>query len=557
VFKDPNVTNLHTHGLHLSGESPGDDVTRFFEGGFGGDFVYDIPADHMGGTFWYHAHHHGSTFLQVSSGAFGLIVIDDSLDPKPVNVAAMTERELIVAFLDPSVAGTGGDTLISGSLDPTWTVNGAVGGNLCVPPDTWQHWRVLLADRDARTKTVEVGPNCEVALMARDGVWRTEVPKLLTSNSIDLTGASRADLAVRCSDDSDIRVDNDPVASIFVDGTADPTGHPYAASGDPDTWDSFRPGYLRDLRSIPPSNTETVRMGARTINGDKFDIDVPTFSLNTTGVEEWSLGGARNHPFHLHIYHVQVDGGCGEYEDGEYYDTVAQNCTIRFDLSPATSTVYDGRTIMHCHILEHEDQGAMGWADVMGGMGPPTFPNDGEFSYSELYPIGGGGDPPAAPTALEATASSQSEIDLVWIDNSDSEDGFEVERSLNGIDFSFVAATAANVLNHTDDGLGASTMYYYRVRAVNGHGESDYSNTDSATTHAAQAGTSVEIRSLNVSTRGTGQGQKVGRAEIVVEDDQGSLVAGAVVSGLLREPMAWRCWKRAVPRRERCRSPSV
>ena len=33
VFKDPNVSNLHTHGLHISGESPGDDVTRSFEGG--------------------------------------------------------------------------------------------------------------------------------------------------------------------------------------------------------------------------------------------------------------------------------------------------------------------------------------------------------------------------------------------------------------------------------------------------------------------------------------------------------------------------------------------
>ncbi len=62
VFKDPNVSNVHTHGLHISGESPSDDVSRSFEGGFGGDFVYDIPADHMGGTYWYHAHHHGSTY---------------------------------------------------------------------------------------------------------------------------------------------------------------------------------------------------------------------------------------------------------------------------------------------------------------------------------------------------------------------------------------------------------------------------------------------------------------------------------------------------------------
>ena len=87
VFKDPNASNVHTHGLHISGESPGDDVTRTFPGGFGGDFVYDIPADHMGGTYWYHAHHHGSTFLQVSGGTFGSLIIDDANDGMPAHVA--------------------------------------------------------------------------------------------------------------------------------------------------------------------------------------------------------------------------------------------------------------------------------------------------------------------------------------------------------------------------------------------------------------------------------------------------------------------------------------
>ena len=239
-FKDPNVTNLHTHGLHLSGETPGDDVTRFFEGGYGGDYVYDIPADHMGGTFWYHAHHHGSTFLQVSSGAFGLILIDDGLDGLPANVAAMEERHLVTAFLDPSVAGTGGDSLISGTLDPTWTLNGTVVGNLCMPPNTWQHWRVLLADRDARTKTVSVTSGCEAALMARDGIWRTEVPKVLSTGSIDLTGASRADLAVRCTADATLSVGNEVVGNIYVDGTEDPGPHPWAEDGT-STWSSYRP----------------------------------------------------------------------------------------------------------------------------------------------------------------------------------------------------------------------------------------------------------------------------------------------------------------------------
>jgi FtsP/CotA-like multicopper oxidase with cupredoxin domain len=73
-LKDPNITNLHTHGLHVSGETPADDVLRLINGGWCADYVYEVPADHMGGTLWYHAHHHGSTYLQVAAGAFGLLI---------------------------------------------------------------------------------------------------------------------------------------------------------------------------------------------------------------------------------------------------------------------------------------------------------------------------------------------------------------------------------------------------------------------------------------------------------------------------------------------------
>lgn len=101
VFKDPNAVNIHTHGLHISGESPGDDVTRVFEGGKGGDFVWDIPADHIGGTYWYHAHHHGATYLQVAGGMLGMLIVDDSNDGLPANVAGMEERQLLFAKIDP------------------------------------------------------------------------------------------------------------------------------------------------------------------------------------------------------------------------------------------------------------------------------------------------------------------------------------------------------------------------------------------------------------------------------------------------------------------------
>lgn len=429
AFKDPNITNIHTHGLHVSGETPADDVIRVINGQHCGDYVYEIPADHMGGTLWYHPHYHGSTYLQVATGAFGLLVVDDSGDGIPTEVAGMTERQLAIGFIDPSVAGTGGDTLVSGSLSPTWTVNGKVQGNLCTPANEWQHWRVLLADRDARMKTLSVEPTdaCDVALLTRDGVWRTVAPLDLSTNAVALTGASRADLAVRCSADATINVNGTPVANVLADGSVTPNTDvgPYEFGSSGGTWEATRPDYLQDLTGIGLDNVEqqSIRMGARTINGDKFDPDVPTFQLGVGYVQEWNLKGATNHPFHQHVYHMQVNGACGDFEDGEYYDTIAANCDVRFNLNPDTSSVYYGRTIMHCHILEHEDQGAMGWSEVLGGISAPAFPDP--TSQQVLYECGDTGappDPPDPPTVCGSFLdrdSCRAESTCKWVRNTE------------------------------------------------------------------------------------------------------------------------------------------
>ena len=526
-FKDPNITNVHTHGLHISGESPGDDVTRMFEGGFGGDYVYDIPEDHMGGTFWYHAHHHGSTFLQVSTGGFGFIIIDDSQDEIPANVAAMEERHILIGYLDTNAAGTGGDTLVSGTLPAGWTVNGTVNGNLSIPTNTWQHWRVLLADSDARTKDVTIGAGCEVKLLARDGVWRTSAPKDLPDRAVNLTGASRADHAVRCNANSDIKVGNDTVANILLAGTPDTSPHPYAADG-VSMWSAARPDYLRDLRNESGVNTEKISMGARTVNGSKFDVDTPTFTLHADAVQDWSIKGAVNHPFHLHVYHFQAQGGCGgDFEEGEYYDTMAGNCSVRFDLDTATSTPYEGRTIMHCHILTHEDEGAMTWMDVVGGTGPPTFP--GGQGYSEYYPLSA--NPPVAPTGLNATAVSSSTMNLSWTDNATDETSFNIERSLDGATFSILASVGADVISYSDIGLSPDTTYWYRANAENSGGTSGWSNPVSATTLSDNGPIALDVGSVDVTTVSIGKGFKRGRATVEVVDDQGGLVEGAIVTG--------------------------
>jgi hypothetical protein len=516
--------------MHISPASPSDDVLRFFEGGTGGDFVYDISADHMGGTYWYHAHHHGSTFLQVATGALGSIVIDDGKDGLPAHVAAMEEQNLVINFLDPSAAGTGGDTLVSGTLEPTWHVNGQIGGTVVMPPDTWQHWRILVADPDASSWNLNIGSLCEVALMARDGVWRRAgIPKVLPDNSIQMNGASRSDLAVRCNAASEIRIDRTVVASIDVSGTGDGgLAHPYATGGG--TWEANRPSYLRDLRNVASVHTEVISMGARSIGGSKFDASTPTLTLPATDTQEWTIKGATNHPFHLHVYHMQTTYDCGDFEAGEYYDTIDSGCVVRLDLNANTGSVFNGGTVMHCHVLAHEDQGAMGWIDVVGGKAPPSYPAGTD--YSLYYQLGGAGDPPSAPSNLVASAISSSQIDLTWTDNASDETNFEVERSTDGINFTLLPPPLdANAISYSDSGLAASTTYYYQVRATNANGASAYSNIASATTQSGGVATALVVDSVIVSTVNVDKGQKAGRAVVVVTDNNGSPVAGALVEG--------------------------
>jgi hypothetical protein len=97
-------------------------------------------------------------------------------------------------------------------------------------------------------------------------------------------------------------------------------------------------------------------------------------------------------------------------------------------------------------------------------------------------PDSGTNSGPAAPGNLSAIATSSTSIDLSWTDNADNEDGFKIERSTNGVNFSQTATTDANTSSYTDSNCAAGTTYYYRVCAYSADGNSNYSNIASATT---------------------------------------------------------------------------
>ena len=95
-------------------------------------------------------------------------------------------------------------------------------------------------------------------------------------------------------------------------------------------------------------------------------------------------------------------------------------------------------------------------------------------------------DPPVAPSSLTAAVSGY-DVTLSWADNSDSETGFELERSEDGgSTFTNVATVAADVTNYTDESLVAGT-YQYQIRAVDAANNlnSDYSALENATVENA------------------------------------------------------------------------
>jgi FtsP/CotA-like multicopper oxidase with cupredoxin domain len=104
------------------------------------------------------------------------------------------------------------------------------------------------------------------------------------------------------------------------------------------------------------------KAGGFTINGESFNMDKINTTVADGTVEEWTIVNktTMQHPFHLHIWPMQVVDVAGTALDFVLYQdvvTVPNGSSVKVRVAFNT---LKGKTLYHCHILDHEDQGMMG-----------------------------------------------------------------------------------------------------------------------------------------------------------------------------------------------------
>jgi len=369
-----NITNLHSHGLHVS-PMGGDNV--FLEIGAGTpdgtqmSLVYDIPADHPPGTFWYHPHKHGSVAVQVASGMAGALIVEGDVDQVP-EIAAAREAIFVFQQIPYNDAGTVGWDEVKATFGRVTTINGQMKPQVTMQPGEVQRWRFIHAGIKEKLSISLDGHKLNA--FAYDGITTGRLEPL---DTLDLYPGYRADVLVKASATPgtyvlmDLR---DPVglidaesgqelAEIVVAGASKPMDLPPESTLKP-----LAP--YEDLRNAtlyrnPIQITFNIAAGKYLICGKEFDPSSPPIEMKLGGVDELvlstlnSVPKPRHHPFHIHVNAFQqIAVGGTALSTPVWRDTVVvekdQPVTVRMRHRDFT-----GDSVIHCHILDHEDSGMM------------------------------------------------------------------------------------------------------------------------------------------------------------------------------------------------------
>ena len=386
-------TNLHTHGLYLSPSGNHDNPFVTVGAGARHTYSYDIAPEQRSLTAWYHPHMHGMVAPQVAGGLAGAIVVRDDLDTDPALTAAI---ERVMVLSDPKIGRTAAvldaSTLQKhqGREGDGVLVNGTSGPSLRATAGTLEHWRLVNASASRYYRLVLEG--LPMTLIGTDG-GRLAAP--VPVDEVRLTPGERAEVLVAPTSEGEFELrtlaydrgslgmgtsadraivsPSAKVATVSVTGTAPAAALP-AQLAAPSTLDPGRATGRRELvLAMRMGMAGMAGMGGMggggdnrggmefTIDGDTFDPAATNLRTRLGRVEDWTISNtsAMDHPFHLHVWPFRVLARSDGAPEPGWKDTVnvpaGGSVTVRVPFDRVT-----GRTVYHCHILDHEDLGMMG-----------------------------------------------------------------------------------------------------------------------------------------------------------------------------------------------------
>ncbi len=387
-------TNLHYHGLHITPKDKGDNIFLKIPSGERFTYEFTIPKDHSGGTFWYHPHYHGYVADQLLGGLAGLFVVRGELDEIP-EIKAAKEEFLVLKDFDVE-----NNTVIvprhrgrmSGREGLLITGNGTIKPNFELPQNGLLRLRLLNASSSHfyRLKL----ENHPFYLIATDGGALTEPVEL---TELLLVPGERAELLIPGTQEPGnynlLNLPYDRGSMGMMGGMMGRgmmgrgmMGGNFPRQNSPQTIATIT--YGEPTKSIPlPKKLILIatlpeprlvrrfelnhgmmpgRGMAFLINGESFNPNVISTPVKLNTVEDWELvnTGIMDHPFHLHVNQFQIlsrNGKALPYLAGKDTVNVSPGEIVRLRVK---FTDFTGKTVYHCHILDHEDLGMMGILEI-------------------------------------------------------------------------------------------------------------------------------------------------------------------------------------------------
>ncbi|PFG32407.1 multicopper oxidase family protein [Sanguibacter antarcticus] len=368
-------TNLHVHGLHVSPQGASDNPFVNIAPGETYEYDFQIPIDHPTGTFWYHPHLHGSVADQVFGGLYGAIVIAGEDEPPSTR-----ERLLIVSDITLDSAGrvpeASPGAVMMGREGDLVLVNGQISPQLVARPGERERWRVVNTCTSRYLRLELPGQHLQLLGLDVDAGGR---PRDI--ESVLLAPGNRADLLVTAQGGTSVlrtvAYDRGSTGMGMMDSPSGPSGAVTLATLSVTGTAASRSLDLPerpipvDLRGDEPSQRRVLTLGAGmgmrfTIDGKEFDHHRTDTAVLAGAVEEWTIRNTSpmDHPFHLHVWPMQVIEQDGSRVTEPTWRDVVNVPAGGQTVVRVAFNDYTGRTVYHCHILDHEDAGMMGVVEV-------------------------------------------------------------------------------------------------------------------------------------------------------------------------------------------------